>query len=101
MQHPYLPVHSTHTHPNWKVDPFLAHINKVSIQAMHLSENILSCGEETIGFSGGDSKKSRVKYKKVGDKYQADSICCQGYTYTIYFCHLPPPKKYIGSYVCL
>ena len=96
VQHPYLPVPSTCTHPNWKIDPFLEHINKVSIQAMHLPENI-SCDEQTIGFSGRDSKKARVKYKKVGDGYQADSICCQGYTYTFYFRHQPPPKKYIDE----
>ena len=66
------------------------------MQAMHLPENI-SCDEQTIGFSGRDSKKARVKYKKVGDGYQADSICCQGYTYTFDFRHQPPPKKYIDE----
>ena len=92
LQHLYLYVPSTCTHPNWKIDPFLEHINKVSIQAVHLPENI-SCDEQTIGFSGRDSKKARVKYKKVGDGYQADSICCQGYTYIFYFRHQPPPKN--------
>ena len=63
---------------------------------MHLPENI-SCDEQIIGFSGRDSKKSQVKYKKVDDGYQADSICYQGHTYTFYFCHQPPPKKYIDE----
>ena len=87
---------STRTHPNWKIDPFSEHINKISIQAIHLAENI-SYDEQTIGFSGRDSKKSQVKYKKVDDGYQADSICYQGHTYTFYFCHQPPPKKYIDE----
>lgn len=28
---------------------------------------------------------------------QADSKCCQQYTYTFFFCHQPPPKKYIDE----
>ncbi len=62
IQHPYLPVPSTCTYPNWKIDPFLEHINKVSMQAICLPENI-SCDEQTAGFSGRDSKKAQMKSK--------------------------------------
>ena len=96
VQHPYLPIPDTRTHPNWKIDPLLEHLNKVSIQAVHLPERI-SCDEQTVGFTGKDSKKSRIKYKKVGDGYQADSLCVNGYTYTFYFRHQPAPKKYLDQ----
>ena len=62
IQHPYLPVPSTCTCPNWKIYPFLEHINKVSMQAICLPQNI-SCDEQTVGFSGRDSKKAHVKSK--------------------------------------
>ena len=39
-QHPYKPVPPISTHPNWKVDPFLRHLNKVCIQAASLPENL-------------------------------------------------------------
>ena len=97
VQHPYLLLPSTCTHAHWKVDPFLGHINKVSMYVIHSPENI-SCDEQTIGLSRRDLEKAQVKYKKVGDGYQADSIiCCQGYTYTFYFCHQPPPKNNIDE----
>ena len=38
VQHPYSPIPDTRTHPNWKIDPFLEHLSKVSIQAVHLPE---------------------------------------------------------------
>ena len=56
VQHPYLPVPDTNTHPNWKLDPFLKHLNQVFIQAVHLPENI-SCDEQTIAFHGNSKHK--------------------------------------------
>ena len=63
VQHPFLAVPDTRTHPNWKIDPFLKHLNEVFIQAVHLPENI-SCDEQTIGFHRSSKHKSRIKYKK-------------------------------------
>ena len=58
----HLSVPSTRTCPSWNIDPFLEHIKKVSIQAVHLLENI-SCEGQTIRFSGRDSKKAQIEYK--------------------------------------
>ena len=63
IQHPYLPVPSQKTHPNWKIDPFLNNLNLVFMQAVHLPECI-SCDEQTIGFHGRLSLKQRIKFKK-------------------------------------
>ena len=62
-QHPYKPVPPIHSHPNWKVDPFMNHLNKVSMQAAVLPEK-LSVDEQTIMFHGSSKLKSRIKYKK-------------------------------------
>ena len=96
VQHPYLPIPDTNTHPNWKLDPFLKHLNQIFMQAVHLPERI-SCEGQTIGFHGSSKHKSRIKYKKTGDGFQADSICCKGYTYTFYFRHQQAPKKYVDE----
>ena len=96
VQHPYLPIPDTNIYPNWKLDPFLKHLNQVFIQAVHLPENI-SCDEQTIGFHGASRHKSRIKYKKTGDGFQEDSICCNGYTYTFYFRHQQAPQKYVNE----
>ena len=56
-QHPYKPVPPMSTHPNWKVDPFLQHLNSVFIQAAVLPEK-LSVDEQTIMFHGSSSLKS-------------------------------------------
>ena len=77
-QHPYKPVPPITTHPNWKVDPFLKHLNGVFIQA-----------------DGASKLKARIKYKKTGDGFQYDSICTNGYTVTFYFCHQSAPRTYI------
>ena len=96
IQHPYLPVPSQKTHPNWKVDPFLQHLNVVFIQAVHLPECI-SCDEQTIGFHGACAMKQRIKFKKTGDGFQVDTLCSNGYTYTFYFRHQPAPSKYLNA----
>jgi len=95
-QHPYKPVPPITTHPNWKVDPFLKHLNGVFIQAAVLPER-LSVDEQTIMFHGASKLKARIKYKKTGDGFQCDSICANGYTVTFYFRHQPAPKKYIEN----
>ena len=39
-QHPYKPVPPTSSHTNWKVDPFMLHLNSVFIQVAVLPEKI-------------------------------------------------------------
>ena len=60
---PRIPVPSRDTHPNWKVQPLLKHIPKVSQAAVFLGRN-LSCDEQTIGFQGNHRDKQRIAYKK-------------------------------------
>ena len=93
VQNPYLPTPPRESHPNWKIDPVLKHINKVSMEAVDLPQNV-SVDEQTIGFQGRSVNKSRIKYKKVGDGFQADSLCCEGYTYSFYFRHQRAPENY-------
>ena len=95
-QHPYKPVPPTSSHPNWKVDPFMLHLNNVFIQAAVLPER-LSVDEQTIQFHGASKLKSRIKYKKTGDGFQCDSICSNGYTATFFFRHQPAPKKFVDK----
>ena len=94
VQHPLKPVPSRDTHPNWKVDPFLWHLNKVFIDAVFLGEYI-SYDEESIQFTGRSSFKLRLKFKKVNEGFQADCICSNGYTFSFYFRHQKAPKKYL------
>ena len=96
VQHPYVPVPDSNSHPNWKIDPFLKILNQVFIQAVHLPENI-SCDEQTIAFHGRSKHKVRIKFKKTGDGFQADTLCSEGYTFTFYFRHQNAPKKYLDE----
>ena len=59
-QHPYKPEPPSTTHPNWKVDPFLLHLNEVFLQAAVLPEK-LSVDEQTIQFHGASKLNSRIK----------------------------------------
>jgi len=93
----FKPHHEDYVHgndPNWKIDPFIAHIMVVSMWAWVLGRNI-SCDEQTIGFKGNHADKRRITYKKEGDGFQADTICEKGFTYSIYFRNMPPPAHYI------
>jgi len=84
VQHPHKPIPSKTSHPNWKVDPFLRHLNNVFMEAVDLPE-CLSLDEQSMGFHGRSSNKMRIKFKKVGDGFQADCICSDGYTFSFYF----------------
>jgi hypothetical protein len=87
-------VPSKKTHPNFKVDLFLAHMQEVSIEAWDCGQH-LSGDEQTIGFKGHHCDKQRVSFKHEGDGFLTDTICDSGYTYSLYFHNLPAPKKYI------
>ena len=48
---------------------------------------ILSIDEQTIGFQGRHAAKLRITYKRIGDGFQADALCEEGYTYAFVFRH--------------
>ena len=54
------------THPNFIGNPFLSHIQTVSMEAWEMGQNI-SCDEQTIGFKGNHADKQRISNKREGD----------------------------------
>ena len=50
--------------------------------------------EQTTGFQGRNTSKIRITYKKEGDGFQCDALCDDGYNFTFYLRHAPPPVKY-------
>ncbi len=94
VQNPLLPTPSKATHPNWKIDPFLAWVQTISMAAWDVGSH-LSGDEQTIGFKGNHADKQRINYKKEGDGFLADAIAEDGYTYTFFLRNMPAPKKYI------
>jgi hypothetical protein len=72
------------THTNFKINHFLQHVMKVSIDAWDMGE-VLSCDEQDIEFTGRHQDKQWVTYKDEGDRFLTDSLCQDGYTYTFYF----------------
>lgn len=84
---------------NWKFDPFLNWMKSVSMKAWRLGKSV-SVDDQTIGFQyrhgfqGCHANKLRSSYKSEGDGFQCDALCDSEYTYTFYFQHDPPPKKY-------
>ena len=94
VQDPLKQVPPKTTNPNWKIDPFLAWIQTVSMAAWDMGRGI-PCDEQTIGFKGNHADKQRINYKKEGDGFLADSLSDNGYTYTYYLQNMPAPKPYI------
>jgi hypothetical protein len=96
IQDPRKIVPSKKTHPNFKVDPFLRSIQAESMQAFDLGKYI-SIDEQTIGFKGNHADKLRISYKKEGDGFQCDAICCDGFTYSFFMRNMPAPKSYLDK----
>jgi hypothetical protein len=96
IQDPRKIVPSRSTHPNFKVDPFLRWIQVVSMNAFDMGKYI-SIDEQTIGFKGHHIDKLRINYKKEGDGFQCDTVCCDGYTYSFFMRNMPAPKKYLDK----
>ena len=96
VQDPLKPNPSREQYPNWKVEPFLIWMKKVSIQAWKCGR-IISVDEQTIGFQGRHGAKLRITYKREGDGFQCDALRDGGYTYTFYFRHQPAPEKYLKN----
>ena len=61
---PIKPTPPTTSHPNWKVDPCLKHMMRVSKECICLGENV-SVDEQDICFQGQHKDKQRITYKKV------------------------------------
>ena len=72
------------THPNFKVYWLFKHVIKVSMDAWLLGME-LSCGDQMQVFQGNHEDKSHITYKSEGDEFQYDTICDNGYTYSIFF----------------
>ena len=68
-------------------------IKSISQKAWRLGK-IISVDEHTCGFQGRHPCKLRITYKSEGDGFQCDALCDNGYTFSFYFRHEPPPVKY-------
>jgi hypothetical protein len=84
------------SHPNFKIDQFLCWIHVVSMEAFDLGK-FISIDEQTIGFKGHHADKMQISYKKEGDGFQCNAICCNGYTYSFFMRNMPAPKKYLDK----
>jgi hypothetical protein len=58
---------------------------------------LISIDEQTIGFKGHHAGKMRISYKKEGDGFQCDAICCDGFTYSFFMRNMPAHKKYLDK----
>jgi len=38
-----------------------------------------------------------ISYKKEGDGFQCNALCCDGYTYSFFMQNMPAPKKYLDK----
>ena len=85
------PTPSTSTHPNWKIDPLLKHMRRVSQDSIHIGSYIL-IDEQDICFQGRHKDKQRVTFKKAGDGFLVDALCAYGYTSVWYFRNQLSPK---------
>ena len=96
VQDPLIIPPPTSTNLNFKVESFLEWMKVISMEAWQLGK-IISVDEQKIGFQGRHGQKLRITYKREGDGFQCDALCDSGYTYSFYFRHDIPPKKYIDK----
>ena len=80
--------------PNFKVLTFLMHPSQVIQEAWELGHN-LAVDEQTIGFQGQHADKLRFNLKNTSDGFQTDSLCEDGYTFSLHFRNEPPPQQCI------
>lgn len=69
--------------PNFKIDPFLAHIQSAILKAWDMGQNS-SCDDQTIGLQGNQVDKQLISDKLEGGWFLADTLCESDYTYIIY-----------------
>jgi hypothetical protein len=77
---------SKKTHPNGKVDPFLAEMQNVFLLAWHFGK---------FGACDEHEDKQQINYKDKGDGFLVDSVAEAGYTYCFFFRNQPAPNHYI------
>ena len=94
VQDPTLPKPDQEKRPNWKIEAWFEHIQRVSQAAWECGVEI-SVDEQTLKFQGHHIHKLRITYKKEGDGFQCDALCSDGYTFAFYFRNQPPPEKYV------
>ena len=92
VKDPMVPIPPCNTHPNWKVDDFLGHLQEVSwsVVLRALSINI-DC--QTAGFKVHYQNKIHITYNSGGGIFQINIICDCGFTCTFYFCNPDSPKN--------
>jgi len=95
-QDPKLPIPPRKSHPNFKVDEYLRHIQLIFRYAWMPGRD-LSGDEQTMGFKGRHPDKQRITYKKEGDGFQCDCLADDGYTFTFYFRNQPAPKHWLDQ----
>ncbi len=86
-----LPIPPRKSHPNHKIDKFMGHLNRVSMDAWDMGKHV-SCDEQTIGFQSQHQDKQMINYNRR-DGFQADCICENRFTYSFYVCNVAAPKK--------
>ncbi len=89
-----LPIPSRKTHPNFKVDEFLRHLQLIFRYAWLPGQDI-SGDKQTMEFKGQHAQAT-ITYKKESDGFQADCLADDGYTFTFYLRNQPATKKYVG-----
>jgi hypothetical protein len=94
VQDPRKATPSKKTHPNWKIDPFLAWMQNVFRVAWNFGRHG-SCDKQDVGFTDRHEDKQRVNYKDEGDGFLFDSIAEAGYTFCFFFCNRPTPSHYL------
>ena len=88
---PIVPTSPTSTHPNWKIDPLLKHMRRVSQDAIHIGRDI-SIDAQIIDFQGRHNDKQRVTFKKMGSGFLIGALCADGYTFEWYFRNQVAPE---------
>ena len=48
--------------------------------------------KQTLGFQGSLEMKLQISNKREEDGFQYNAVCNEGYTYSFYFRHRPPPN---------
>lgn len=79
----------------FKVRAFLLHLSENFHRWWEMGETV-SIDEQTLGFQGQHQSKLRITYKHIGDGFQCDALCNDGYTFAFIFCHNDPPKSQHG-----
>lgn len=94
-QNPAIETPSKKKYPNWKVRPLIQWLNFINPKLWRLGKSF-SVDEMTIGFQGKHADKLTIKYKRVGDGFQCDALCQDGYCYQVFFRNDPAPKEYLS-----